>query len=156
MRSADRQNPTGSQIQIVSKQQRAQLISRYVAEWIAKIEASTNREISSPQPGQLTVRAVVKKDGNLTVLEVLNNTTTNYQEQRIVEIIHSLSPFPAFPPPLAQSAQQLIIHCDISFPSAGGILQNAQARKRIMESKEERDGGALSENLGRAFSSPSF
>ncbi|MDD3761430.1 MAG: hypothetical protein PHO57_11465 [Acidithiobacillus sp.] len=139
-------------VQVISARKRAELISRYVAEWISVVERKAQREIRQPLPGQLQLRVIVNKDGALQALDVLSSTTTAEQRLRTVALVRNSSPYLPFPPRLARSADKLVIHADITFTAAQKSIGSITPQRNT----SGQSVGALSSELGRALSSSTF
>lgn len=139
-------------VQVISARQRAELISRYVAEWISVVERKAQREIRQPLPGQLQLRVIVNKDGVLQALDVLSSTTNAEQRLRTVALVRNSSPYLPFPPRLARSADKLVIRADITFTAA----QKSIGSTTPQGNTSGQSVGALSSELGRALSSSTF
>lgn len=139
-------------VQVLSARQRAELISRYVAEWISIVERKAQREIRQPLPGQLQLRVIVNKDGALQALDVLSSTTNAAQQLRTIALVRDSSPYLPFPARLARSADRLVIRADITFTRK----KQSTASPNLQATTSEQRVGALSSELGRALSSSTF
>lgn len=109
---------------ITSVATRASADAAYLNEWVRKIELVGNRNF--PQEavqqrifGQLRLATILRPDGTIHSVEVLQSSGYNVLDQAALQIVHLAAPYPPFPPEIRKDADQLEIIRTLHFELSG-------------------------------------
>lgn len=109
---------------ITSVATRASADAAYLNEWVRKIELVGNRNF--PQEalqqrifGQLRLATILRPDGTILSVEVLQSSGYGILDQAALQIVHLAAPFPPFPPEIRKDTDQLEIIRTLHFELSG-------------------------------------
>lgn len=109
---------------ITSVATRASADAAYLNEWVRKIEVVGNRNF--PQEavqqrifGQLRLATVLRPDGTILSVEILQSSGYSVLDQAALQIVHLAAPFPPFPSEIRKDADRLEIIRTLHFELSG-------------------------------------